>query len=146
MEDLIGAAGEIHAFRWLQMKYGPEIITPAYWVSAYSAKAFPDNASAVDEGKGCDIYFMLDGCAFNIEIKSSEEDGTGFTLGSSEIRRAREIARKGRKRHREKFFVLKVDHALTPEPKFTLLPNPYDPVHQDRFVVVDEGARVTYRP
>lgn len=145
MEDLIGAAGEIHAFRWLQMKYGPEIITPANWVSAYSAKAFPDNASSVDEGKGCDIYFMLDGCAYNIEIKSSEEDGTGFTLGSSEIRRAREIARKGRKRQREKFFVLKVDHVLTTEPKFTLLPNPYDPAHQDRFVIVDEGARVTYR-
>lgn len=32
MEDLIGAAGEIHAFRWLQIKYGPEIITPANWV------------------------------------------------------------------------------------------------------------------
>ena len=145
MEDLIGAAGEIHAFRWLQMKYGPEIITPANWVSAYSAKAFPDNASSVDEGKGCDIHFTLDGCAYNIEIKSSEEDGTGFTLGSSEIRCAREIAGKGRKRQREKFFILKVDHALTTEPKFTLLPNPYDPAHQDRFVIVDDGARVTYR-
>jgi hypothetical protein len=146
MEDLIGAAGEIHAFRWLQLKYGPEIITPANWVSAYSAKAFPDNASYVDEGKGCDISFMLDGCTYNIEVKSSEEDGTGFTLGTSEIRHAREIARKSRKRQREEFFVLKVDCVLTPEPKFTLLPNPYDPAHQDRFVIIDEGARVTYRP
>lgn len=145
MEDLIGAAGEIHAFRWLQLKHGPEIITPANWVSAYSAKAFPDNAPSVDEGKGCDIYFSLDGCTYNIEIKSSGEDGTGFTLGSSEIRRAREIARKSGKRQREKFFVLKVDYVLTAAPKFTLLPNPYDPAHQDRFVIVDEGARVTYR-
>lgn len=146
MEDLIGAAGEIHAFRWLQIKYGPEIITPANWVSAYSAKAFPDNASYVDEGKGCDISFMLDGCTYNIEVKSSEEDGTGFTLGTSEIRHAREIARKLRRRQREEFFILKVDFVLTPEPKFTLLPNPYDPAHQDRFVIIDEGARVTYRP
>lgn len=146
MEDLIGAAGEIHAFRWLQQRYGWEVFTPANWISAYSAKAFPDNASYVDEGKGCDIFFMLEGCAYYIEVKSSEEDGNGFTLGSSEIRRAREIARTGRKRQSEKFFVLKVDRVLTPEPKFTLLPNPYDPAHQDRFVIVDEGARVTYRP
>lgn len=145
MEDLIGAAGEIHAFRWLQIKYGPDIITPANWVSAYSAKAFPDNASYVDEGKGCDIWFMLDGCTYNIEVKSSEEDSTGFTLGTSEIRHAREIARKSRKRQREEFFVLKVDRVLTLEPAFTLLPNPYDPAHQDRFVIIDEGARVTYR-
>ena len=146
MEDLIGAAGEIHAFRWLQLKYGNEVITPANWVSAYSAKAFPDNASCVDEGSGCDIVFMLDGCTYHIEVKSSEEDGTGFTLGTSEIRCAREIAQKRRKRQRELYFVLKVDHALSSEPKFTLLPNPYDPVHQDRFIIVDEGARVTYRP
>lgn len=146
MEDLIGAAGEIHAFRWLRLKYGPEIITPANWVSAYSAKAFPDNASFVDEGKGCDISFILDGCTYNIEVKSSEENGTGFTLGTSEIALAREIARKSWRRQREKFFVLKVDRVLTPEPNFTLLPNPYDPVHQDRFVIIDEGARVTYRP
>lgn len=146
MEDLIGAAGEIHAFRWLQLKYGSEVITPANWVSAYSEKAFPDNASCVDEGKGCDIFFTLDGCTYNIEVKSSEEDGTGFTLGTSEIRRAREIAGKRRKRQREEFFILKVDYVLTPEPKFTLLPNPYDPTHQDRFIIIDEGARVTYRP
>ena len=146
MEDLIGAAGEIHAFRWLLLKYGNEVITPANWVSAYSAKAFPDNASCVDEGKGCDIVFTLDGRTYHIEVKSSEEDGTGFTLGTSEIKCAREIAQKRRKRQSEQFFVLKVDHALTSEPKFTLLPNPYDPAHQDRFVIVDEGARVTYRP
>lgn len=145
MEDLIGAAGEIHAFRWLQLKYGSEVITPANWVSAYSAKAFPDNALYVDEGRGCDIVFTLDGCTFYIEVKSSEEDGTGFTLGTSEILCAREIAQKRRRRDREKYFVLKVDHALSSEPKFTLLPNPYDPAHQDRFVIVDEGARVTYR-
>jgi len=111
----------------------------------YSAKAFPDNAPCVDEGRGCDIVFTLDGCTYHIEVKSSEEDGAGFTLGTSEIRCAREIAQKRRKRDREKYFVLKVDHALSAEPRFTLLPNPYDPAHKDRFVIVDEGARVTYR-
>lgn len=145
MEDLIGAAGEIHAFRWLQLKYGPGIITPANWVSAYSVKAFPDNAPYVDEGKGCDIWFMLDGCTYSIEVKSSEEESTGFTLGTSEIRHAREIARKSRKRQREAFFILKLDHVLTRTPGFTLLPNPYDPAHQDRFIILEEGARVSYR-
>lgn len=109
-------------------------------------KAFPDNASCVDEGKGCDIVFTLNGRTYHIEVKSSEEDGTGFMLGTSEIRCAREIAQKRRRREREQYFVLKVDHALTSEPKFMLLPNPYDPAHQDRFVIVDDGARVSYRP
>ena len=146
MEDLIGAAGEIHAFRWLQLRYGKDVVTPANWVSAYSAKAFPDNASCVDEGKGCDIVFTLDGCTYHIEVKSSEDDNNGFTLGSSEIQLAREIAQNRRNRRREKYFVLKVNQALTSEPQFTLLPNPYDPAYKDRFDIVEEGARVTFRP
>jgi hypothetical protein len=145
LEELIGAAGEIHAYRWLQLKYGERVISPSNWISGYSAKAFPDNAMYVDEGRGCDICFTVKGCTFYIEVKSSEESETSFTLGTSEVRLAREVAHRRRRRPREEFVILKVDNALTSTPAFTLLPNPYDPKYQDRFAIIDEGARVNYR-
>jgi len=145
MEDLVGAAGEIHAFRWLQLRYGSTVITPSNWVSAYSAKTYPDNAMNVDEGRGCDIFFTFDGCTYDIEIKASDGEATSFMLGTSEIRRAREVAARKHRKPREEFLILKVDNALSTAPVFTLLPNPYDPRYQDRFDIVDDGARVSYR-
>jgi len=145
MEDLVGAAGEIHAFRWLQRRYGADSVSPSNWVSAYSAKAYPDNAAKVDEGRGCDIWFTQDGCTYFIEIKSSDGEATNFTLGSSEIRLAREVARTKKKRASEVFLILRVSNALSKSPSFTLLPNPYDPRYQEHFLIADEGARVSYR-
>ncbi len=145
MEDIVGAAGEIHAYRWLQLRYGSDLITPSNWVSAYSAHAFPDNAMNVDDGRGCDLVFTVDGSTYEIEIKSSEGEASNFILGTSEIRRARDLATKSRRRPRTEYLILKVDRALSTEPVFTLLPNPYDPRYKDRFDIVDDGARVTYR-
>ncbi|MGB3387114.1 MAG: hypothetical protein WBA88_03940, partial [Pseudaminobacter sp.] len=81
----------------------------------------------------------------DIEIKASDGEATSFMLGTSEIRRAREVAARKRKKPREEFLILKVDNALSTAPVFTLLPNPYDPRYQDRFDIVDDGARVSYR-
>ena len=146
MEDLVGAAGEIHAFRWLQLKYGSTAISPSNWVSAYSAKAYPDNTVNVDEGRGCDIFLTLDSCTYSIEIKSSEGEATSFIMGTSEIRRAREVAASKRRKPTEEFLIHKVDHVLSTAPIFSFLPNPYDPRYQNHFVIIDDGARVNYRP
>ncbi len=146
MEDLIGAAGEIHAFRWLQRRYGAASVSPSNWVSAYSEKAYPDNESSVDEGRGCDIYFAHDGCTYFIEVKSTDGDTTDFILGPSEVRLAREIGRSRRKRAKQLFYILRVSNALSTSPIFTLLPNPYDPKYEGHFDILDEGARISYRP
>ncbi|RWD10463.1 MAG: hypothetical protein EOS74_29610 [Mesorhizobium sp.] len=146
MDDLVGAAGEIHAFRWLQRRYGAALVSPSNWVSAYSMKAYPDNAANVDEGRGCDIWFTHDGCTYSIEVKSSDGDSTNFTLGSSEIRLARDTAWTKKKRATEIFLILRVNNVLSTSPVFTLLPNPYDPRYQEHFLILDEGARVSYRP
>ncbi|WP_150001452.1 DUF3883 domain-containing protein [Iodidimonas gelatinilytica] len=150
MEDLIGAAGEIHAFRWLRRKYGAAAVSPSNWVSAYSEKAYPDNSSNVDEGRGCDIWFIHEGCTYFIEVKSTvnstDSNSTDyFTLGSSEVRCARKLGgRRGRK-VTEVFFILRVNNALSISPTFTLLPNPYDPRYADHFAIADEGVRVRYQ-
>lgn len=145
MEDLVGAAGEIHAFRRLQIQYGSDVVTPSNWISAYSARAFPDNAINVDEGRGCDFVFTVNDRTYEIEVKSSEGEAMNFILGTSEIRRARELSTRSRRRPKAEYFILKVDNVLSTVPAFTLLPNPYDPRYIDRFDIVDDGARVTYR-
>lgn len=147
MEDLVGAAGEIHAFRWLRQHYGSELVSPSNWVSAYSVNAYPDNEPNIDEGRGCDIWFTYDGCTYSIEVKSSEGEASSFTLGTSEIRLAREIALSvsRKKRATEAFLILRVSNALSTSPSFKLLPNPYDPRYQEHFQIVEEGARVSYR-
>lgn len=146
MEDLIGAAGEIHAFRWLRRRYGAASVSPSNWVSAYSEKAYPDNAANVDEGYGCDICFTHDGCTYFIEIKSSDGDSTEFTLASSEVRLARELGRSQKKKTTKVFCILRVGNALSTSPTFTLLPNPFDPKYEGCFSIIDEGARISYRP
>jgi hypothetical protein len=40
--------------------------------------------------------------------------------------------------------VLRVMNALSGQPSFQLLPNPYDPKHQSRFVIEDAETRVRY--
>ncbi|UWS78243.1 ATP-binding protein [Phaeobacter sp. G2] len=145
MEDLIGAAGEIHAFRWLRRRYGAAVISPSNWVSAYSEKAYPDNSPNVDEGRGCDVLFAHEGCTYFIEIKSTDSESTDFTLGSSEVRLARELVGRRGKKVTKVFHILRVSNALSASPTFTLLPNPYDPRYAEHFAVIDEGARVSYR-
>lgn len=142
MESLIGLSGEIHAFRMLQSQYGASAVSPPAWVSGNSALVFPDNKT--DDGRGCDFVIVLQDRTHYIEVKSSEGAQESFTLGSSEIRLAMELAKKSRKRRKETFVVLRVSNALTAAPSFQLLPNPYDPRYQSLFVIEEADARVRY--
>lgn len=143
MESLIGLSGEIHAFRMLQNQYGASAVSPASWVSGNSALVFPDNKT--DDGRGCDFVIVLQDRTHYIEVKSSEGDQESFTLGSSEIRLAMELAKKSRKRRKQTFAVLRVLNVLTSAPSFQLLPNPYDSRYQSLFVIEEADARVRYQ-
>lgn len=143
MENLIGLSGEIHAFRMLQAQYGVAVVSPSAWVSGNSAMAFPDKTT--DDGYGCDFVIRLPSGTCYVEVKSSEADQESFTMGSSEIRLARELARRSRRRGKSEFQILRVSNALSMQPGFQLLPNPFDPKHQGQFVIEDADARVRYR-
>jgi hypothetical protein len=143
METLIGLAGEIHAFRMLQATFGGGAVSATSWISTNSLLVFEDNRA--DDGAGYDIAVIQGDRTYYMEVKSSEGMQTEFTLEPSEIRLARELARKSRKRRKETFQVLRVLNALSTNPRFELLPNPYDPRHETHFDIVDSGARVTYR-
>lgn len=143
MENLIGLSGEIHAFRMLQNTYSPSAVSASSWVSGNSALVFPDNST--DDSRGCDFIVTLSDRTYFIEVKSSEGDQENFTLGSSEIRLAMDLAKESRRRSKESFLVLRIANALTSTPVFKLLPNPYDERYQPMFFIVEADARVRYK-
>jgi hypothetical protein len=143
MENLIGLSGEIHAFRMLQRTYGESSVSATSWVSENSLYVFPDNKA--DDDRGCDFIVTLPERTYFVEVKSSEGDQESFTLGSSQIRLAMQLAKKSRRRRRESFVVLRIANALTTAPSFQLLPNPYDQRYQSQFEIEDADARVRYR-
>jgi hypothetical protein len=145
MENLIGLSGEIHAFRMLQNQYGPNVVSAACWVSGNSALAGLNPPEKTKDGHGSDFVIVHEGHTYNIEVKSSEGENDGFTLTSSEIRLAKDLARYGRRRRKETFQILCVSNVLTDHPSFRMLPNPYDRKYQSQFLIEEADARVRYR-
>jgi hypothetical protein len=145
IEMLIGMAGEIHAFRRLQAEYGANVVTSSAWISMIGVSVFPENVSFADDGAGCDFRFMAGDRMFFVEVKSSSGTDETFTLGSSEIRLAMDLARAKRRKRRERFVILRVMNAMSAKPAFQVLPNPYDERFQGFYSIVEAGARVRYR-
>ena len=143
MESLIGLSGEIHAFRMLQNTYSASAVSASSWVSGNSAFVFPNNS--MDDSRGCDFIVTLSDRMYYIEVKSSEGDQESFTLGSSEIRLAMDLAKKSKHRHKEVFLVLRIANALTNTPVFRLLPHPYDVRYQSMFLIEEADARIRYK-
>ena len=139
MKDLIGLAGEIHAFRALQKSYGSEVVGPNCWVSGNSRYKYPENE--VDDSLGCDFRFTNDRKTYFVEVKATQDDDESFELGYTEVGLAIETA--GSKK--EIFQVLHVVNALSVAPQFRLLPNPYDQRHKDKYRLEDAGLKVRYK-
>jgi len=138
MENLVGFAGEIHAYRMLLRAYGETVVHPSTWRSLYSQLVFPDNIP--DDGAGCDFIIHHKGKRIHIEVKSSLEDNETFQLGSSEIELAIELVRK----KKDEFLIMHVNKVLTKNPGVRLLPNPYDPKNQGLYSFEEAGMRVKY--
>jgi hypothetical protein len=145
MEQLVGLSGEIHAYRMLQHSYGKDVVHAGCWIAGNSAKIGLNAPDNTDDGFGCDFVIVHQGRTYYIEAKSSASDDSSFTITSSEIRLAKEVLKRSRKRRKEVFHVLCVANALTTAPSFLLLPNPYAPQFKSLFQVDDADARVRYR-
>lgn len=137
-KDMIGLAGEIHAYRCLLKQYGPAVINPSAWKSSNSLSKFPDNVT--DDSFGCDFFFTVGNKQYHIEVKASRGDDEAFDLGPTEIQHAIEVANK----RNIKFMILHVTDALTMNPHFRLLPNPYDGKYQRFYRIEEAGLRVRY--
>lgn len=142
VDELIGLFGEIYVFRMLRRMYGEDAVSSSAWVSENSRRVFPSNQT--DDGRGCDFAFTVKGRQYRVEVKATSGDDDSFTLGSSEIRLAMDVAGKG-KRGREVFVLVHVKKALSTQPVAVVLNNPYDPKHASVFDIEEADARVRYR-
>lgn len=141
MEALVGLTGEIHAFRFLQRKYGTEVVNDSSWKSENSLQIFPSNQ--VDDNLGYDITFTFKNILYRIEVKATQGEDESFKLGSSEIRLASAMARQNR-RKKEVYLLIHVKNALSSSPYAVVLPNPYDPKYSGLFDTVEADARIRY--
>lgn len=139
MKNLIGLAGEIHAYRVLLKTYGPRVMNPSCWISENSLRKFPQNT--VDDDFGCDFVIHHKRKAFYIEVKATEGEEEVFELGLSQIRRSIEVANK----RNAKFLILHITKALSTEPEFQFLPNPYDRQYQRSYDIRNAGLKIRYK-
>jgi len=138
MKDLVGLAGEIHAFRALQKFYGTDAVGPGSWRSENSRHKYPENKT--DDGFGCDFIVHENGKIHYIEVKATQGENESFELGSTEVELAIEFAN----RRKKDFIILHVLNALTDAPIFRMLPNPYDRKHKSKYNFEEAGLRVRY--
>jgi hypothetical protein len=142
VDELIGLAGEIYVFEMLRRQYGNDVVTASSWISSNSRFVFDDNPH--DDGAGCDFAFTDGGRSYKVEVKASAGDTPAFTLGSSEIALAMEIATR-KKGRRARFVLVHVRNALSTAPDAVLLPNPYGADGANVFRIDQADARVSYR-
>ena len=138
MKDLVGLAGEIHAFRALQKYYGVETVGPSSWMSENSRHKYPENTT--DDGYGCDFVIHKNGKTHYVEVKATQAEDEAFELGSSEV----ELAIDSANRRKKEFVILHVLNALGDAPSIRLLPNPYDKKHRVKYHFEEAGLRVRY--
>ena len=139
LKNLIGLAGEIHAYRVLRKKYGATIVNPSSWISENSTLKFPGNS--VSDNYGCDFKIKHNKKTYFIEVKATQGDEEIFELGLSEIRRAVEVAN----RPKEKFIIFHITDALSDSPKFRFLPNPYDRKYSKLYQMFNAGLKIRYQ-
>lgn len=139
MKNLVGLAGEIHAYRVLRKKYGSTIVNPSSWISENSTFKFPGDF--VSDDYGCDFKIKHNKKTYFIEVKATQGDEEVFELGLSEIRRAVEVAN----RRKEKFIIFHITDALSDSPKFRFLPNPYDKKYSKLYRIFNAGLKIQYQ-
>lgn len=142
VNEAVGLAGEIFVFRMLRQRYGEEAVSASAWISENSRYVYEMNPA--NDGFGCDFKFSVKGRQYRVEVKATQGDADVFSLGSSEITLAMEIAGKT-KRKKETFLIVHVKNALSSSPSAVVLPNPYDPASEGLFRIEEAEARVRYR-
>ena len=137
MKSLVGLAGEIHAFRVLKERYG-ETVGSGNWISGNSTYRYPENTT--DDSFGCDFRICKDGKTYFIEVKATLGNAEVFELGSSEVKLAIDAAN----RRKEEFVIWHVLDALSANPVFRRLPNPYNKRYRSKYRFEEAGLRVRY--
>ena len=138
----VGVVGEMHAFRFLRSTFG---IDERAWVSETRTQVRPlreDETDETSDSLGYDFRFAYEGETWCVEVKSTTADGTSFDLSPGQLDTASRIAA----REDERWRILRVRRALTEEPAFDWLPNPFEPGVGQRLRLRGSSMTVEYTP
>ena len=144
MAVIVGIVGEMHAYRYLQKEFGHHAVTPDAWVSANRLKALPlvaGEPDRTDDSLGFDFCFRSNDVRWHVEVKSTMEDNQQFELGITQINEATRLA-KGEPNNRWR--ILRIRDALSCQPKFEWLPNPWHDGSARHYRLLKGGIRVSY--
>ena len=144
LRELVGIVGEMQAYRFLRVQFGNDVVT---WDTlGFSeirltvrsrVKGEPDNKS---DSHGYDFQFRHRGKEWYVEVKATAGDDPQFDLGISEINAATDLARRGKI-----WRILRVRNALSDQPEFDWLPNPFEKKYKEYFRLHKGGMVVSYR-
>ena len=143
IRELVGVVGEIHAYRFLRAKFGNDVVTRYAWVSEIRLKVLPlvkGEADNTSDSHGFDFQFIHRRKKWHVEVKATMEDDPQFDLGISEINEATRLARARGGLWR----ILRVRNALSDQPEFDWLPNPFEEGFSKLFRLHKGGMRVSY--
>jgi len=145
LPELVGIVGEMHAFRFLQSRFGESVFDENHWVSQFRTKVLSlrkGERGKASDSLGYDFRFRHDEKTWCVEVKATTEDGTSFDLTPGEVAAARRMA-VGKD---ERWRILRVRRVLTKQPEYDWLPNPFEPGAGQRLRLRQGGMTVDYKP
>ncbi len=143
LRELVGVVGEMHAYRFLRTQFGNDAVTRDAWVSETRLKVLPPvpgERDATSDGYGFDFKFRHRGRTWHIEVKATQGEDPQFDLGISEIEAASRLARS----RSQPWRILRVGNALSDQPTFEWLPNPFQEGFRKHFRLRKGGMMVSY--
>ena len=143
LTELVGVAGEIWAYRYLRSSFGEEVVTRKCWVSEIRRIVLPpveDEPNDISDSHGFDFRFKYRRSRWHVEVKATAGEDSQFDIGISEIEAATRLAQSGSGRWR----ILRVRNALSKQPEFDWLPNPFEDKFKEYFRLHQGGMRVSY--
>jgi hypothetical protein len=143
LTELVGIVGEMHAYRFLQKEFGKEAVRRRAWVSELSLEVIPivpADRDKTSDGHGFDFRFRSGKKVWHVEVKATLGDDSEFEIGTSEIRAACRLAGSPDKPWR----ILRITKALSAEPTFEWLPNPFEAGSRKHYRLQEGGMKVFY--
>ena len=126
------------------MEFGCNAVNSGAWVSEFRLKVLPlvpGEPDRTSDSHGCDFQFKHRRRQLHVEVKSTIGDDPQFDIGISEIEAATRLARRGGGKWR----ILRVRKALSAQPEFDWLPNPFEDGFKQHFLLHRGGMRVSYK-
>ena len=139
-KDMIGRLGELIVYHWLKERF-PEQDIDAAWVSKTANDQLGRSQGSDDLGYDFRVQYRRQ--TWQIEVKASVGDSQRFEMGETEVKAAREAARR---RSNTRYAVVYVANPQDPtNALIDVLPNPMSPEADGVLDLLGEGVRFGFK-